>query len=125
MNPRSHMMTGQINPMTRLDEQMTSIAHQPERQQLLLMPLKMSLINSPVHILQRDATKAPMVNTQVPSSRGSKDNFHNCENLLLNQLPNRTRMASLKSANCIFFRIFCVTKQSIFGKHYASLPERP
>ena len=96
------MMTGQMKTTTRQFEQVTSTAHQSNRQRQHLIledsedeldQITSSLIDHVVtavnnlpQFLQRCATQNRLLNTWVPNFSGSKDNFHKIERLQFNHL---------------------------------------
>ena len=106
---RSEWLNRTMNPMMRRLDHMTSTLQQPNKQRGPLLfedaeeepeqfnnsPIDhvVTTINNLPHILQRDAASTRILNSHFPKFRGSKDNFHEFEHLLLNHLtPHQNRI---------------------------------
>ena len=139
MSPCFNMTTGQMNPITRQQEQTASTVHQPNNQRLLKleddengpdqftsspMDHAITAINNMSHIFQRDATLFRMLYTQVPNCRGFKDKIHKFY-IFYSITCDRTRIASLSSTNSIDSRVSGMTKWSILSKRCTSLQKQP
>ena len=135
LNPRSDLMTGQRNPMTREHERMTSTAHHDNRRrrplnlqhvedepvQITSSPMYhvVTVISNLSHILQSDATDTQIPNTQwfqrqIPSVRTSPTQS-------LATIPE----PKLKSSTSTNFSASCAKKQWNYGKRCASLQKQP
>ena len=88
----SELLHGTLNPMTKqphgqrrpflLDDG----EDEPELSNNSRMNHVVTADNNLPHILQRDATHTRILNTQAPNVSGSKDNLHDFQHLLHNQL---------------------------------------